>query len=263
MKKFASVLPTLAILAFATIAAAGVVVDEQQIITQPNGSEVTRARTVMIEGDKQKSIIDNGKRSVITDLGGGRMIMLDAAHKTYVEFPFPPRAGAAMPSGIAPTISFKQTGGHDKMIGYSCDDYSGAGMVGGNSVSMSGCFSVSAPGASDFSSFQREMADKVKGTTMANMGQFPPGVPLKLTITTSLTNFPTAGMSPEQANKLSQMLAHRQFVTTTTVSKITTESLPADSFQAPAGYQKQEVPAMLGGMSGPRMPPPPPNKVPE
>ena len=123
MKKFASVLPAVAILAFAAIAGAGVVVDEQQVIDQPNGNKVTRARTVIIQGDKQKSIIDNGKRTVITDLGKGTMTMVDGTRKTYVEFPFPPRGGAmaAMQGGISPTIRFKKTGSHDKIIGYSCD----------------------------------------------------------------------------------------------------------------------------------------------
>src|SRR6516225_9729485 len=112
MKKLASILPAVAIVAFATIAGAGVVVDEQQIIDQPNGNKATRARTVMIQGDKQKSIIDNGNRSVITDLGKGTMTIVDGIHKTYIEFPFPPPGGgtAAMQGGISPTINFKKTG---------------------------------------------------------------------------------------------------------------------------------------------------------
>ena len=265
MKKFASVWSAVAIVALAAIADAGVVVDEQQVIEQPNGNKVTRASTVMIEGDKQKSIIDNGNRTVITDLGKGTMTMVDGTRKSYVEFPFPPKGGsmAAMQGGVTPTINFKKTGGHDKIIGYSCDVYSGSGAVGGNSVSMSGCFSDSAPGATDYSNFQRKMADKVKGTSMANMGQIPQGMPLTLTITTTMGNLPTAGMSPEQANKLNQMLAHRQFVTNTTVSSIATKSLPADSFQVPSGYQKQQLPPMFGGMGGAPMMPPAPSKVPE
>jgi hypothetical protein len=264
MKKLASVLSAVAILALAAITEAGVVVDEQQVIDQPDGNKVTRTRTVMIEGDKQKSIMENGNRSVITDLGKGTMIMVDGPRKTYVEFPFPPKGGgvAAMQGGVSPTISFKKTGGHHEIIGYSCDEYSGAGMVGGNSVHMSGCFSDSAPGATDYSNFQRQMADKVKGTMMANMGQIPQGVPLRLTITTTIGNLP-AGMSPDQADKLGQTLAHRQFVTNTTVSKISTKSLPADSFQVPSDYQKQQLPAMFGGMGGGPMPPPAQHKVPE
>ncbi len=266
MKKFASALPAIAILAFAAIAGAGVVVDEQQIIDQPDGNKVTRTRTVIIEGDKQKSIIDNGERSVITDLGKGTMTMVDGKQKTYVEFPFPPKQGgtAAMPGAVSPTISFKKTGSHSKIIGYSCDEYSGAGTVGGNSVSMSGCFSDLAPGAADYSNFQHKMADKVKGTTMANMGQIPPGVPLRLTITTTIGSTPAMGMSAEQANKLKQMLANRQFVTDTTVSKISTKSLPSDSFQVPSGYQKQQLPPMFGGIGGGAQPAPPAShQVPE
>ena len=155
-----------------------------------------------------------------------------------------------MQGGVSPTISFKKTGGHDKIIGYPCDEYSGAGTVGGNPVSMLGCFSDSAPGATDYSNFQSEMADKVKGTTMANMGQIPPGVPLRLAITTTMSKLPTAGMSPDQAKQLNQMLANRQFVTNTTVSNITTKSLPADTFQVPSGYQKQQLPPMFSGNGG-------------
>jgi hypothetical protein len=265
MKKFGSLL-VVAILAVAAIADAGVVVDEQQVIDQLSGHKVTRARTVMIEGDKQKSIIDNGNRSVITDLGKGSMMMMDARHKTYAEFPFPPKGGsiAAMQGGVSPTISFKKTGGHDKIIGYPCDEYSGAGTVGGNPVSMLGCFSDSAPGATDYSNFQREMADKVKGTTMANMGQIPQGVPLRLTITTTMGKLPTAGISPDQAKQLNQMLANRQFVTNTTVSNITTKSLPADTFQVPSGYQKQQLPPMFSGNGGSApVAPPTQHKVPE
>jgi hypothetical protein len=250
MKKIMSVLPWIVILVFAALARAGVVVDEVQIIDQPTGQKVNRSRTVMIEGDKQKSIIDNGKRTVITDLSKGTMTMLDGTRKTYVQFPFPPKGNmAAMQAGLSPTLSFKKTGAQEKLIGYSCEDYSGSGTVGGNSVSMSGCFSDSAPGAADYSNFQRKMADKVKGTPMANMGmgQIPGGVPLRLTVTTKIVNVPTAGMSSEQANSVNQMLAHRQFVTDTTVSKISTESLPADSFEVPSGYQKQAMPPMFGG----------------
>jgi hypothetical protein len=239
------------------------VVDEQQIIDQPTGQKVNRSRTVMIEGDKQKSIIDNGKRTVITDLDNGTMTMLDGVRKTYVQFPFPPKGNmAAMQAGLSPTLSFKKTGGRETLIGYSCDDYSGSGTVGGNSVSMAGCFSDSAPGAADYANFQRKMADKVKGTPMANMGQIPEGVPLKLTITTKIGHVPTAGMSKEQANSVNQMLAHRQFVTDTTVSKISAQSLPADSFEVPSGYQKQALPPMFGGMGRGPMPPPSPQKRP-
>ena len=118
MKKLAA----LAAGAFLTLAGsalvhAGVIVDEQQIVDQPNGNKVTRDRTVMIEGDKQKSVIDNGNRSVVTNLGKGTMTMIDSARKSYVEFPFPPKNGpmAGMAGGVLPTVNFKKTGAHEKM----------------------------------------------------------------------------------------------------------------------------------------------------
>ena len=266
MKKFGSVLIAIATLAVAAVAGAGVVVDEQQTVDELNGMRVSRTRTVMIEGDKQKSIIDNGARTVITDLGKGTMTMLDGQRKTYVEVPFPPKgASTAMQGGLSPTISFKRTGGHENIIGYSCNEYSGEGTVSGNSVTMAGCFSDTAPGAADYSNFQRVMADKVKGTTMANMGEIPPGVPLRLKITTVIGN-PPPGTPPAQAKNLREMLDHRRFVTDTTVSKISTKTLTADSFQVPAGYQKQAVPPFFGGRMGGKPPaatPANPHKVPE
>jgi hypothetical protein len=69
-------------------------------------------------------------------------------------------------------------------------------------------------------------------------------------------------MPADQAAKLNEMLAKRPPMTTsTTVTKITAQELPADTFVVPAGYQKQEVKMAPGG------PPPsggaPTQKVPE
>jgi hypothetical protein len=266
MKKFLSALMAIAILASATMAGAGIIVDEQQNVDELNGNTISRTRTVMIEGDKQKSIIDNGARTIITDLGKGTMTILDGQRKTYVEFPFPPKGAgmAAMQAGMSPTITFKKTGSHNNIIGYSCNEYSGAGTVSGNAVTMLGCFSDTAPGAADYSNFQRVMADKVKGTTMANMGAIPPGVPLKLKITTVIGN-PPPGTPPAQAKNLREMLDHRRFVTNTTVSKISAKNLTAASFQVPADYHKQAAPPFFGGRMGGGKPPAaaPSHNVPE
>jgi hypothetical protein len=120
MKKFASVLVAAAMLAFTAIANAGVILDEKQVSDQLNGSKVTSSRTVMIEGDKQKLIIDydigrpdRARRVIITDLGKGTMTEVDGRGKSYLEFPFPPSEGmgammASMAYGL-PTISLKKT----------------------------------------------------------------------------------------------------------------------------------------------------------
>ncbi len=124
---------------------------------------------------------------------------------------------------------------------------------------MSGCFSDSAPGAADYSNFQRVMAEKVKGTTMANMGQIPPGVPLRLKITTTMGD-PPPGTPPEQAKAIREMLDHRKFVNDTTVQKISVKSLSADTFEVPKGYQQT---TSIFGSPAAASSAPAPHKIPE
>ena len=86
------------------------------------------------------------------------------------------------------------------------------------------------------------------------MGQVPDGVPLKIDSTTKVTHISMPGMSPEQTAKISKMLANRPpTVTHMTVTKITTQKLAADTFEPPAGYQKQEMRMPGPGAGGPGM----------
>mgnify|MGYP001216251122 CR=1 FL=1 len=250
MRNFAVLFCVMVILTAPALCHAGVVVDEQEIISQPGANNITRNRTVMIEGDKQKSILDNGKRTIITDLGKGTMTVMDGSRKTYVEVPFPPKSGpsGAMDKGAPSTIIFKKTGAHQNIIGYSCDVYSGSGTAGRNTASVTGCFSDSVPGATDYNNFQHEMADKVKGTPMANTSENPPGVPLTLSTTITFGQVPP-GLPAERAAKLKELLARNQFVTSTTLTRITASSLPAASFQVPPGYRKQQPRPNVGGAS--------------
>lgn len=233
---------------------AGVVVEEQQTIDRGNGQHTTHTRKVMIEGNKQKSVSETGQQ-MITDLDAGTIMMLNPAHKSYVQMPFPPPSIPGMTGNNTP-LTFKKTGVNKKIAGYSCDEYTGSGNMGGNEYTVKGCFSKSAPGSSDFSAFQKTMALKVKGTPMATMADVPQGVPLELDSTTKVTHVPSmANMSPDQAAKLKQMLANRPpIVTHTTVTKVSSENLAADTFEVPAGFQKQQIGAMGGpGMTRPGM----------
>lgn len=216
------------------IAQAGVVVEEQQTIDRGTGTPSTNKITVMVQGNKQKYVIGDGQQSSITDLDRGTRMMVSNAHKMYIEMPFPP-TGMMMPrEGNKAALSFKRTGGHEKIAGYACDDYTGAGSLGENEMTVNGCFSTSAPGAANFTAFQKTMSAKVKGTPMALMTDTPAGIPLK--IDTSLKQ-KTGGRAP--------------IVTHMTVSKVTEQDLPTGTFQAPKGYTKQQMPVM--GMTGPGM----------
>lgn len=256
MKKIIGVITALLMLTSAGAAFAGVVVDEQQTIDHGNGKPVPHTRVVMIQGNKQKSIMEGGAQTIITDLDNGTMTMVNAQHKAYVQVPFPPNGpmAAMMRNQGASSMRFKKTGGHQTVAGYRCDDYVGTGTMGSSNVTVKGCFSTTAPGAADFTAFQKAMAAKTKGTPMEMMGKVPDGVPLKIDSTSKITHVAAPGMSPDQANKINKMLAKRPpTVTHMTVTKVKSQQLAADTFMPPAGYTKQEIrmPTMGGNMGGP------------
>ena len=133
---------------------------------------------------------------------------------------FPPqgRMGQLMAQRMA-AMNFKPTGKHSTIAGYPCDEYKGGGDMGGSQYSVVGCFSPSAPGAADFTSFQKAMASKLHGA--AATASIPDGVPLEVTSTTKMTSFNMPGMSPDQAKKIQDMLAKRPpVVSKTVVSKV-------------------------------------------
>ncbi|MGD0290507.1 MAG: DUF4412 domain-containing protein [Candidatus Binataceae bacterium] len=256
MKKFAATLAALVIFGGFGAAHAGVVVTEQEVIDQGTGKPVTRNRTVMIQGNKQKMVTDRAQ--VVTDLDRGMMYLMNPEKKQYIEVPFPPSgAMAQMMSQRVSTLSFVKTGGSKTINGYACQEYTGAGSMMGNEYKVSGCFSTKAPGASDFDAFQKTMANKVKGTAMAMQGEVPDGVPIELDSTTKMTNFSMPGMAPDQAAKLKQMFANRPpVVSKTTVTQIASKDLPGDTFQVPAGFSKQQMPSGPMGGGAPAAPPP-------
>jgi hypothetical protein len=248
MKKFAAAFAALVIFAGSAAAHAGVVVTEQEVVDQGNGQPVTHNSTVMIQGNKQKRVTDRGQ--VVIDLDHGKMYLVSPAKKQYVEVPFPPSGpmGQMMNQRMS-TLSFKKTGGNKTVGGYSCQEYSGAGSMMGNEYTVTGCFSTKAPGAREFDAFQKTMAAKVKGTAMAMQGEVPDGVPMQLDSTTKITNFSMPGMSPDQAAKLKQMFANRPpVVSKTVVTQIASKDLPADTFEVPADFAKQQMPT--GGPMG-------------
>ena len=233
---------------------AGVVVDEQQVIDSGNGQPTSQNITLMIQGNKQKTQV--GENTMVVDLDKGTRTIMNSGQRTFIELPFPPNRPLA--ANMSP-MTFKKTGSHATIAGYSCDEYSGSASMGGNKSSLKACFSTAAPGASDFTAFNKKMAEKVKGTALEMMGRLPDGAPLKLETTTKITNVSLPGMTPDQAAKLNDMLAKRPpTVTQMTVTKISTRKFSADDFSVPAGYTRQQVrqgPA-AGGSN-------PPSKVPE
>ena len=231
-----------AILALAAGAAmAGVVITETESVVsgQPPKS---RDRTVMIEGNKEKMIMDN--RQIITDLDKGTMYIIEPAQKSYMEMPFPPRGMMGMAVG-GPSIhamNFTKTGKSRTVAGYKCDEYTGAGKFALGDYTIVSCVASKAPGASDFSKFQKTMMAKLKDTQMAITSNVPDGVPMSQDVTTQMKAFNIPNLPPEAAAKMKEQLANRPpTVTKSEVSKVESKKLAASEFEVPAGYTKQEM----------------------
>jgi len=186
--------------------------------------------------------------------------VLDPKHKTYIEFAFPPTGSMAhMLARTASMVDFKKAATTRTVAGYSCDDYTGSASSMGGSFTITECFSKGAPGAKEFSTFQKNMAEKLKGTAMAPPSQIPEGLPLASNSEMKPGAFtPPAGMKPEQVEKIRKMLAsHAAITMKTTVSKVEVKSLPADAFAVPADFTKREIKMpTMGGMGAPMANPP-------
>ncbi len=231
------------------IARAGVVIDEQVTTTQGSTPAVTHTRQLLVQGHKEKMVSD--RNVFVIDLDKGTMMLIDPNQKAYAEMPFPPHGMSTNPSQQL-DLNFKKTGKSSKVLDYGCEEYSGAGQTPMASVSTSGCFSTSAPGAAEFTEFTQAMGAKLKNSK-AMAGKMPNGIPLTMDSTRAMNaGFSVPGMAPDQAAKLKEMIAKQGPQTTkTVVTKIATRDLPADTFTAPAGYERRTV-----GVSGPGAPPP-------
>ncbi|HTT76745.1 MAG TPA: DUF4412 domain-containing protein [Candidatus Binataceae bacterium] len=256
MRTISSIFAASLFFLIAATAHAGVVLQEQETVDRGNGKPETQERTVMVQGNQQKTITDRSQ--VLIDLDKGSMYIISPERKAYVEMAFPPegKMGQIMARRMA-AMNFKKTGKHQTVAGYACDEYTGGGDTGTGKYSVVGCFSKSAPGAADFTAFQKAMADKLKSVG-SGPGNIPSGLPLEVTSTSKMTSFNMPGISADQAAKIKDMLAKRPPVTNKTiVTKVTVEQIAASDFTVPAGYQKQEMPQMpsapAGGHSGGKM----------
>ncbi|HYB91962.1 MAG TPA: hypothetical protein VEC38_13080 [Candidatus Binataceae bacterium] len=252
MRKLSAAAAALVLALSARTAVAGVVITQEQTVNS-GANERKVPQSVMVEGNKEKMV--TGPREIITDLDKGALYVVEPATKTYLEFPFPPTGQMAhMVSRQSTMVDFKKGTTTRTVAGYTCDDYTGsAGSMGGN-FTITECFSKNAPGAKEFSAFQKNMAAKLKDTPMAPPSEVPDGIPLASNSEMKPNSFtPPAGMNPEQAQRIRDMLAkHGPITMKTTVTKIEVKKLPADTFTVPAGFTKREVqmPAMspMGGV---------------
>jgi hypothetical protein len=241
---------------FAT-AAAGVVITETETMVSgqpgvPPGQ--TRQRTVMIEGDKQKMVMDGG-RAMILDLGKGTMQILDPAQKSYLEMPFPSHGmmGQGIGGPAMHASEFTKTGKTRTIAGEKCEEYNGTGKFPMGEFTMVSCVSTKAPGAAEFSKFQKVMMTKLKESQVPMPAGFPDGIPLAQDTTTTVNVMNMPNLSPQAAEQLKKQFAnHPPIVTKTEVTKVEAQKIAASEFEIPAGYTKREMgKGHPGGMGGP------------
>ena len=243
----------LAVLAVATglissgvvTASAGVVITETETVIsgQPGGkSQPPHQRILMIQGNKQKMMLDGG-RAVITDLDKGTMDIIDGPHKNYFQRPFPPHdVMGQRPGAPPPASSFTKTGATHTVAGYKCEDYAGEGKFGLGEFKVVYCVSNQAPGAAEYTKFQKGMMDKLKDSQLSMPTNMPDGIPLMQDNTTrmSISNMPN--LPPQAAEQLKKQFANRPpIVTKTEVTKIEIRKIADSEFQPPTGYTKHEA----------------------
>lgn len=222
-------------------ASAGVVVTQRRTVTK-GVQHQTSEQTLMIQGNKERT--DTGGRSVITDLDKGVMLILVPSSRNYLEMKFPPTGPLAsmMATKGSSTVKWERTGIRRTVAGYPCEEYRGFGKGILGEFTITECVSRVAPGAAEFSAFQRHKARALKGS-LANAAEVvPEGVPLQSDITMKAGKVSIPGLKPEQTERLNRMLAkHRPMKSRIKVIKIVEKKLSPDTFEVPAGYTRRKI----------------------
>ncbi len=245
MRKLTALVAGMTLAMTALPAAAGVVITQKQHVT--NGANTRDSeQTISVQGNKQK--METDRHTIITDLDKGVMYVIDPKAKSYFEIEFPPKGqmAAMMAASRSAAMNFKKAGTTREFAGYKCTDYNGGGHMMQGDYTIKECFSTVAPGAEEFSAFEKNMADKLKSANAgpATSGEIPRGVPLATDSTMKMGHVSLPGMAPEQAAKINEMMAKRPPITTTTeVEKIESKKLADADFAVPAGFTKKELPA--------------------
>ena len=197
----------------------------------------------MVQGHKQKIVSKD--EEIITDLDAGKIYFVTPKTKQYVEIAFPPRGMFAdKMATYRYVVKFKKAASTEKVAGQTCQDYAGATVAGPFILRAIECASSDAPGAREFTEFQKAMAEKLKGKPGPYVGGPPEGISLVESSTKTTFPFrPPPGFSPEVAAKIqARMAQNKPIVHTVTVSRIEQKDLSADIFAVPADYNKSAAP---------------------
>ncbi len=243
MTKSVAVLACAVVLALsAGPALAGVVITEQETITGGMQSQ-TAERTLMVQDNREKVV--TAQNTFIIDLDKNVMYVIDPKEKNYSELPFPPQGVVAKLVGgpALHTMNFAKNGKSRDVVGYKCEEYAGSGKYMMAEFSIISCVSNQAPGAAEYSAFQKAMIAKLKSAAVEMPTKYPDGVPLAEDISAKIviSGADAARLPPDVVEQLKKQLAERPpMVTKTELKQISLKKLDAETFRPPAGFTKSQ-----------------------
>ncbi len=260
-----------ALVSCAGVAAAGVVLQQEQVVTRGSGTWKTD-RTILLEARKGR--IAGKYDAMVVDFDQARTLVINLARKSYYATPFPPPRllGFFITRAIVPPmVNYAKTGKRRMIAGYQCDEYSGSRKFDTVAYYDVVCFSTEAPGAKEYDTFTRALIVKLDPDPKKSLSKLavPDGIPLAIqaTIVTGLNPPPpapsgkqatpspralmplvpkpaTAG-APKKPPSTQQSNGGRSTqVLTITVSSVKEESISPAEFNPPAGYVKERRPTL-------------------
>jgi hypothetical protein len=226
---FAAVITAvLLVLASAAMSFAGVVVAETSTARGPNGETFSEAKTIYVQGNKQK--VDRVSVSEVADLDKSVIYIIDKNRREYTEMPL--QAFTPAPPGDVPreTIQLDKTGKTRVIADQPCDEYRRVEASKLERVAVSACVSTGAPGAKDISEFERKMVTRLGGGSFERPADHQPAT--LMLEKQSVLSFRVPDPSGGQAYRVASLLAE------TRVNKIQLKPLAPETFNPPKGYTK-------------------------
>ena len=186
----------------------------------------------LIDGGKMR--LGSATGSLIVDLDAKTLMIVDAAKKTATQTSTQGLGGLALVGVLMPYYveNYKVTG-HRTVAGYTCDEYSGSTDAMGH-IEFKNCFAKDAPGAKQTRDFMTRALlsmgspDPKDPAVKAVLDPIGLGVILASESVQKL-DLGQAGQAPK--------VVHSSYEATA----IKEQTIPADSFRAPAGYAVQKM----------------------
>lgn len=212
---------------------AGVVMAETSFLGGPNGEISSQARTVYVQGNKQR--VELGRVAEITDLDKNVIYIINKHDRVYAEMPLP-ALSSSQPDSLQGEVILKKTGERRVIANHPCSEYR---TVEGNTlerVTITACVSTSAPGAREVSEFNRRIVARLSGRRSKREAEHDTAS--LMLEKRSVLSVRVPDLSRGRRSHTASLLAE------TRVNKIKLQPLPPETFNPPDGYSKLENPPL-------------------